>query len=97
MTLLITGFAAFFIVQLVKFLVAPKLQGEGVWKAVFKMVLAGGAAFGTALLTLPGGHWKEAVAYGLAGAGMSVLLHKVVRLISTLGDESLTRFLSSFR
>ena len=78
-------------------MVAPKLQGEGVWKAFFKMVLAGAAAFGTALLVLPGGHWKEAAAYGLAGAGLSVLIHKGVRLISTLGDEHLTKFLQMFR
>lgn len=97
MTLLITGLAAFFVVQLIKFLVTPKLGGQGVWQAVIKMVMAGGVAFGTALLVLPEGHWRPAVAYGLAGAGLAILLHKVTRLVSNLGDESFTRFLSRFK
>jgi hypothetical protein len=97
MVLLVTGFATFFVVQLVKFLATPKLTGEGVWKAVAKMVLAGATAFGTALLVLPEGHWKAAVAYGLAGAGLAVVIHKSTRLISSLGDESFTRFLQNFR
>ena len=89
MVLLITAFSSFFAVQLIKFLVTPKLTGQGVWKPVVKMALAGAAAFGTALLVLPGGHTKEAVAYGLAGAGLAVVLHKVTRLISNVGDQSL--------
>jgi hypothetical protein len=94
---LISAFSSFFVVQLVKFLVAPKLQGEGPWKAVAKLVLAGTAAFGAALLWLPEGQWREAVAYGLAGAGLAILLHKTARLISGLGDESTTRFLGRFK
>jgi hypothetical protein len=94
---LISAFSSFFVVQLVKFLVAPKLQGEGPWKAVVKLMMAGCTAFGAALLMLPGGSWRAAVAYGLAGAGLAILLHKTARLISGLGDESTTRFLGRFR
>lgn len=97
MTLLISGFAAFFVVQLIKILVTPKLQGEGLGKALTKMVLAGGASFGAAVLTLPVGDWRACVAYGVAGAGLAVLLHKTTRLISNAGDLSYKRFMDSFR
>ena len=93
MVLLLTGFAAFFSVQLIKVLVAPKLQGEGIGKAIVKMLLAGLTAFGAALLALPLGHWRTAVVYGLAGAGLALILHKAIRLLSSLGDESFIRFL----
>lgn len=97
MILLLTGLAAFFVVQLVKFVVTPKLGGQGVGQAVTKMALAGAVAFGTALLWLPEGRWKEAVVYGLAGAGLAVILHKGTRLISFLGDDAFTRFLERVR
>ena len=93
MVLLLTGFAAFFSVQLIKVLVAPKLQGEGIGKAIVKMLLAGLTAFGAALLALPLGHWRTAVVYGLAGAGLALILHKAIRLLSSLGDESFIRFM----
>lgn len=95
MLLLITGFAAFFSVQLIKVIVAPKLQGEGIGKAIVKMLLAGLTAFGAAFLALPIGHWRTAVVYGLAGAGLALILHKAIRLLSSLGDESYIRFLRS--
>lgn len=97
MTLLITSLSAFFVVQLIKVITVPKLTGEGVGQAIVKLILAGAAGFGAALLVLPGGHWKAAAAYGLAGAGLAVILHKGTRLLSNLGDESLARFLRLFR
>lgn len=93
MVLLLCGLAAFFVVQVCKFLATPKLSGQGVWQAVTKMYLAGAASFGTAILVLPEGHWRTAVAYGLGGAGLSVILHKTTRLLSNLGDDALMRFL----
>jgi hypothetical protein len=91
--LLLTGFAAFFSVQLIKVLVSPKLQGEGIGKAIVKMFLAGLTAFGAAFLALPVGDWRTAAVYGLAGAGLALILHKAIRLLSSLGDESFIRFL----
>jgi hypothetical protein len=91
--LLLTGFAAFFSVQLIKVLVSPKLQGEGIGKAIVKMFLVGLVSTGAALLYLPIDQWRTAIVYGLAGAGLSLVLHKVTRLFSFLGDESFIRFL----
>ena len=97
MVFLLSAFAAFFVVQLLKFLILPKLTGQGVWKAVIKMVLAGGVAFGTALLWLPEWSWRPAVVYGLAGAGLAMVIHKSTRLISHIGDDVLTKFLDKMR
>jgi hypothetical protein len=96
-TFFLCAFAAFFTVQTIKMIVSPKLQGEGVARNVFKMFLAGGAAFGTAVLLLPVGDWRACVAYGLAGGGLAVILHKVTRWVSSLGDESFIRFLKNSR
>jgi hypothetical protein len=92
---LLTGFSAFFSVQLIKVVLYPKLTGEGIGRAIFKMVLAGLSSFGAAFLALPVGHWRTAVVYGLAGAGLALILHKGVRWISALGDDAWIRFIKN--
>lgn len=97
MTLLLCALTAFFTVQLIKMVVSPKLQGEGIWRNVFKMALAAASGFGTAVLLLPWGDWRACVAYGVAGAGLAIITHKLTRWVSSLGDESFIRFLKNSR
>ena len=79
MTLLLCGLGAFFAAQAVK---AAFINSLRPW---IKLILAFAAAVGIAALLYP--HQRTyLIVYGVAGAGLAVLIHRVARLLSVAGD-----------
>ena len=75
--------------QLVKVVLTPRLQDRSVRGALVKMVLAAGVALGTAWLLDPH-HPRELAVYALAGAGLAMVFHKILRLASIYADWVIT-------
>ena len=79
MALLLCGFAGFLFSQLVKTAFRKSLPGP------LKLWMALGASVATAALLYP--HQRALLAaYGVAGGGLAVLVHRKARLASVAGD-----------
>jgi hypothetical protein len=81
MTLLLCGLAGFFASQLVKTVLLP-IRPVAHW---LKPILALGASLGVAAVFYSN-RVDYLVVYGVAGAGLAVIAHKIYRLFSIGGD-----------
>ena len=89
MLLVLCGLGAFFVTQLVKvvwFLPRPP-------RPLVKMVVALGTSLGVAAALFPH-HTRDFVIYGVAGAGLAVLTHKVARYFSVQADFRISQIMA---
>ena len=83
-------------VQLTKVVFTPRLQNKSVRTAVIKMVLALLVAT-TATWLLEPYHYRDLAVYGLAGAGLAMAFHKLIRWASLYGDWLVTTIMRQRR
>lgn len=81
MALLLCGFAGFFGTQIIKVFSPVRLLDRT--KLFFVVAISTGCS--SALFTHKP---ADLVIYGVAGAGLAVLVHKATRLLSLLGDST---------
>jgi hypothetical protein len=77
---MLCAFGSFFVVQALKTVMIPKRLG-GLAKLVLALLTSAGAA-----AALYPHHYADLVLYGVAGAGLAVLIHRVARAVSVAGD-----------
>ena len=83
MTLVLCGLGSFFTVQFLKILLLPSRL-----PSVAKMVLVVGVSIGISA-GLGTHNTADLVVYGIAGAGLAVIAHRLARLISVAGDGAI--------
>jgi hypothetical protein len=86
MIFLLCGFGGFFFTQLIKNFSWTQLPH------IAKISLAFLGSFGVAGLFFYN-NWKSGLAYTIAGAGLAVLIHKLVRCLSLLGDHAIAEIM----
>jgi cell division septal protein FtsQ len=96
LTLILCSLSALFVVQLTKVIVTPRLQDRSVRSALIKMTLSVLVAAGTAWLLDPH-HPRELAVFAIAGAGLAMGEHKVLRLASLYGDWLITTIMRNRR
>ena len=89
MTLLLCALVGFVLAQYFKLALQLK-TAQHHWA---KMIVALFGSVGTAVW-LEYGHWKYVVIYGVAGAGLGMLVHKIYRAVAARGDESIHSIIS---
>jgi hypothetical protein len=81
LTLLLCGLASFFVVQLVKVTFSLKSGRHQITKMVTALVVSAVIAYSN----YPH-HPRNVAIYGLAGAGLAFVIHKVYRVAGVAGD-----------
>lgn len=86
MTLLLCAFGAYLFVLFVRLIIPAGVPVA----SLFKLGLALVGSFGIAWLLIPH-HSHEMIAYGVAGAGLASLVHRLGRLAIVTGDLVILR------
>jgi hypothetical protein len=92
--LLICGLSGFFIVELVKtYVPTGRLRKR---PATWKIVLALLGSLAVSVIFFPH-RWQDALTYGVGGAGLAVMIHRVARLAWLAGDWVMASLLHTRR
>lgn len=91
MNLLLCAFFGYFVAQAIKTLTLRKLP------AWMKMFWAFVGSAGAAVLLYHNHHPYLLVVYGVAGAGLSIGLHRLFRFLQLIGDEKIAEILRGRR
>jgi hypothetical protein len=91
-TLLLCAFVGFVLAQYVKLLFHLK-SGRN-WWVKMGVALAGSAGAAALIFRHSGNLAQDIAVYGLAGAGLGMLVHKIYRAVSAKGDDLITDIIS---
>lgn len=90
MNLFLCGLGAYFVAQSVKTVSPWALRP---WMKLFWALVGAGGTSAALYQT----HFLRLIVFALAGAGLSVLFHRVARVFSLLGDGLITGIMQNYR